>query len=182
MLSLCGKDSVKPQSIVLIYKPHPQYITDLIAEGKEHRKTNIAFLKKAKIKKGVERLLPDLHDEAFEKVNCLDCGNCCRSISPRFKTPDIKKISKFLGIKESDLIHEYLRLDNDGDYVVKTTPCPFLNFDNTCEIYEVRPGDCANYPYTDSGDFFKYPNTTAENTLVCPAVNVVMEKLRSIKL
>ena len=159
----------------------PKYILDLIAKGKEFQKTNKEFLKRAKTKKGIEKLLPDFHEEAFAKVDCLDCGNCCKSISPRFKTPDLKRISKFLGIKESLLIDTYLRLDEDGDYVVKKSPCPFLQDDNKCEIYEARPGDCANYPYTDSGDFFKYPNTTFQNTFVCPAVNVVLEKLREVK-
>ncbi len=159
----------------------PKYILDLIAKGKEFQKTNKEFLKRAKTKKGIEKFLPELHDEAFAKVDCLDCGNCCKSISPRFKTPDLKRISKFLGMKESVLIDSYLRLDEDGDYVVKKSPCPFLQSDNKCEIYEARPSDCANYPYTDSGDFFKYPNTTYENTFVCPAVNVVLEKLREVK-
>ena len=166
----------------MIYKPHPQYITDLIAYGKEYRKENLAFLKKAKSKKGLEKLLPDLHDTAFEKVNCLDCGNCCRSISPRFKTPDIKRISKHLGLKESEFIEKYLYLDRDGDFVARSLPCPFLNMDNTCRIYDERPRDCANYPYTDSGDFFKYPDTTFKNTTICPAVNVVLKQLKDMKL
>ncbi len=162
-------------------KPQPKYITDLIAKGKEANKANKIWLKRAKQKKGLEKQLPDLHDAAFEKIDCLDCGNCCRSISPRFKTPDIKRIAKFLGMKESAMIAEYLLLDQDGDYVIKKSPCLFLSDDNTCQIYEVRPGDCANYPYTDSGDFFKYPNTTLLNTSICPAVNEVLEKLRAVK-
>src|SRR5215213_5091184 len=73
----------------------------------------------------VLKLLPELHDEAFTKVNCLECANCCRNYSPRFKTPDIKRISRHFGMKESAFIETYLRLDEDGDYVVKSSPCPF---------------------------------------------------------
>lgn len=78
------------------------------------------------------------------------------------------------------MIETYLRLDEDGDYVVKKSPCPFLGADNYCGIYEVRPGDCRNYPYTDSGEFFEYANTTYQNSTTCPAVFYVLERLRQI--
>lgn len=149
--------------------------------AKEQLKPNKQFLQKMQLKKGkgAERLLPALHEEAFEKIDCLQCAGCCKSISPRFKTPDIKRIAKYLGLRESVFIETYLRLDSDGDYVVKSSPCPFLAADNTCDIYDMRPGDCRNYPYTDSDEFFKRPNTTYLNSTICPAVFYVLERLRA---
>src|SRR5688572_3583605 len=91
--------------------------------------------------------LPALHDHAFEKINCLTCANCCKNYSPRFKTPDIKRISKHLKLKEGAFIEKYLRIDEDGDYVVTTKPCPFLDSENLCTVYEVRPSDCQRFPY-----------------------------------
>src|SRR4029077_1336615 len=92
-------------------------------------------------KNKVLKQLPELHEEAFSKVDCLQCANCCKNYSPRFKTPDIKRISKHLKMKEGVFIETYLKLDEDGDYVVKTKPCPFLGADNFCSIYEQRPSD-----------------------------------------
>lgn len=140
------------------------------------------LLKKLQTKKGkgMEKRLPALHEEAFSHINCLECAHCCKTISPRFKTPDIKRISRHLGMKESVFIETFLRLDEDGDYVVQHSPCPFLNTDNSCNIYEVRPGDCKNYPYTDSREFIKRPQTTYQNATVCPAVYYVLEKLEKI--
>jgi Fe-S-cluster containining protein len=149
-------------------------------EAEKKKKENKQFLTKAKRAKGVVKLLPELHDEAFEKINCLNCAGCCKTISPRFKTPDIVRISKWLGMKQSDFIETYLRLDEDGDYVVQKSPCPFLAADNYCNIYEVRPGDCRKYPYTDSGEFFEYTNTTFQNSTTCPAVYYVLERLKEI--
>ncbi|HEX6180550.1 MAG TPA: YkgJ family cysteine cluster protein [Chitinophagaceae bacterium] len=126
--------------------------------------------------------LPDLHEEAFSNINCLECANCCKNYSPRFKTPDIKRISKHLGMKESVFIETYLRLDEDGDYVVRSTPCPFLGSDNFCGIYDVRPSDCARYPYTDEDVLLKRPQLTLKNSTVCPAVYYVLEKLAEIKV
>ena len=134
------------------------------------------FLGKAD-KRKVLPLLPDLHEAAFEKIDCLQCANCCKNYSPRFKTPDIKRISRHLKLKESDLIETYLQLDEDGDYVVRSKPCPFLGQDNYCSIYEVRPSDCERFPYTDEDVLIKRPAITQKNSTFCPIVYFVLEKL-----
>jgi Fe-S-cluster containining protein len=134
------------------------------------------FLQRAD-KNKVLKALPALHEEAFAKINCLDCAMCCKNYSPRFKTPDIKRISKHLQLKESELIEKYLRLDEDGDYVVRSTPCPFLGSDNYCSIYEVRPSDCERFPYTNEDVFIKRQNITLKNATFCPIVDYVLDEL-----
>src|SRR4051812_16783708 len=104
-----------------------------LKQSAEHQKQYKQFLQRAD-KNKVLKKLPDLHEQAFEKIDCLSCGNCCKSYSPRFKTTDIKRISKHLKMKEGDFIATYLNLDTDGDYVAKTAPCPFLGTDNYCSI------------------------------------------------
>ena len=121
--------------------------------------------------------LPDLHEEAFRRIDCLQCANCCKRYSPRFKTPDIKRIAKHLQLKESEFIDRYLRLDEEGDYVVKSTPCPFLGLDNRCGIYDVRPSDCERFPYTDEDVLVKRPAVTLKNSTFCPIVYYVLERL-----
>ena len=148
-------------------------------KAREKQKENKKFLNGPKTK-ALLRYLPQVHEEVFEQVDCLQCAGCCKSISPRFRTPDISRIAKHLRIKESALIEQYLRLDEDGDYVVQRSPCPFLGSDNYCSIYEARPGDCRNYPYTDSDVFFKRPSTTLQNTFVCPAAFLAVEKMKEL--
>jgi Fe-S-cluster containining protein len=142
----------------------------------EHQKQYKQFLDRAD-KKKVLKVLPDLHEEAFSNINCLDCAACCKNYSPRFKMPDIKRISKYLGMKETALIDEYLYQDEEGDYVAKTKPCPFLGSDNYCSVYDVRPSDCARFPYTDEDVLLKRPLITIKNSTFCPAVYFVLEKL-----
>lgn len=141
----------------------------------EHRKDYRTFLKRAN-KNSVLRQLPSLHEQAFEKIDCLTCANCCKNYSPRFKTPDVKRIAKFLRLKESVFIEQYLRVDDEGDFVVKNSPCPFLQKDHYCEIYEVRPSDCARFPYTDEDVLIKRPNLTLKNSEFCPITYYVLEK------
>ena len=142
----------------------------------EHQKQYKNFLQRAD-KNKVLKQLPDLHEEAFNKIDCLQCAACCKNYSPRFKTPDIKRISKLLKMKESAFIETYLSLDNDGDYVTNTNPCPFLGADNYCSIYEDRPSDCHRFPYTDEDVILKRPQITLKNSSFCPAVYFVLERL-----
>ena len=127
------------------------------------------------------KALPDLHEEAFSKIDCLDCANCCKNYSPRFKQPDIKRIARVLKLKEGELVDRYLKLDSDGDYVVKQSPCPFLAEDNTCNIYDDRPSDCRRYPYTDEDVLLKRVQLTLKNSTVCPATHAVLEKLLELE-
>lgn len=146
-------------------------------KSKENQKQYKQLLQRAD-KNRLLKQLPELHDAAFAEVDCLSCAACCKNYSPRFKTPDIKRISKHLKLKESVFIETYLRLDEDGDYVVKQTPCPFLGADNFCSIYEHRPSDCSRFPYTDEDVFFKRQSITLKNATFCPAVFHVLENLR----
>lgn len=145
-----------------------------------HQKEYKRFLKTTDTRKTLKRL-PQLHEEAFEKIDCLQCAACCKNYSPRFKTPDIKRISKHLKLRESVFIDMYLRLDEDGDYVMKSAPCAFLGADNACTIYSERPSDCRRFPYTDEDVFLKRTKITEKNATFCPIVFYVLEKLIEVK-
>jgi Fe-S-cluster containining protein len=142
----------------------------------EHQKEYKNFLAKAG-KKEVLRAIPELHEMAFEQIDCLKCARCCKGYSPRFKGPDIKRISKILGLKETAFIEKYLVYDEEGDYVAVSTPCPFLEENNKCSIYEGRPSDCKRFPYTDEDVILKRPQLTMKNSTFCPIVVSVMEGL-----
>lgn len=145
-------------------------------KSKSRHKVYKSFLARVE-KNKVLKQLPGLNEEAFNTIDCLKCAACCKNYSPRFKTPDIKRISKFLGMKEGDFIAAYLRVDEDGDFVVKTTPCPFLGPDNLCSVYEVRPSDCARFPYTGEDVVLKRQQLTLKNASFCPITYYVLERL-----
>jgi len=143
------------------------------AENQKKYKQFLARVDKNKVLKA----LPGLHEEAFEKIDCLQCANCCKNYSPRFKTPDVKRISRLLKMRESEFIEKYLRVDEEGDFVVNTKPCPFLGADNYCSIYEDRPSDCRRFPYTDEDVFIKRKELTLKNSTFCPITYFVLEGL-----
>ncbi|MBL7711592.1 MAG: YkgJ family cysteine cluster protein [Chitinophagaceae bacterium] len=145
-------------------------------QAQEQQKAFRRMLEKGN-KNKMLKLLPELHEAAFSTIDCLECGNCCKNYSPRFKQPDIRRIAKTLRMKEGDFTQQYLRLDEENDYVVKQSPCPFLGADNYCSIYEDRPSDCRRYPYTDEDVLLKRVPLTLKNATSCPAVFTVLTAL-----
>ena len=145
-------------------------------KSREKQKQFRSFLDRAD-KNKVLKELQSLHEESFEKIDCLQCAACCKNYSPRFKTPDVKRISKHLGMKESVFIETFLKVDNEGDFVVKSAPCPFLGADNFCSIYENRPSDCVRFPYTDEDVIIRRRQLTLKNSTFCPITFYVLDQL-----
>jgi Fe-S-cluster containining protein len=119
----------------------------------------------------------DVHDEISERTDCLACANCCRTLGPRITDKDMEQMAKALRIKSSDLMAKYLKVDEDGDRVFQTMPCPFLGSDNYCAIYESRPKACREYPHTDRKRFYQIFNLSIKNASTCPIVYEVLQKL-----
>ncbi|MBC34424.1 MAG: zinc/iron-chelating domain-containing protein [Bacteroidetes bacterium] len=159
-------------------------MTDHIQEWKDQRdKTNFkeTVSKASKIKKKELSIIADnLHDEAFSKIDCLNCANCCKSIPPLINQEDVKRISQFLKIPVSDLYKNHVTIDEDGDMVLNTTPCIFLLPDNKCKVYEVRPHGCREYPLTEGDLFISNMDQHEINAKYCPAVFYVLKQLEDL--
>lgn len=155
-------------------------LNDLARLSKLNFRHNSLFFRKLKKKppKKLDHLMTQLHDEEFSKINCLDCANCCKTTSPIFTNRDISRISKYLKMKQSKFVSKYLHLDSDNDFVLNSSPCIFLANDNICNIYDVRPKACREYPHTNRKDFHKIANLTMKNIEICPAAYKIVEKLK----
>ena len=153
-----------------------------IEKARQAHKSNKRFVAKLKnrIPKDLDRTVANLHEEVFEEVDCLECANCCKTTSPIIRDKDVDRLAQHLRIRPADLIEKYMYLDSDGDYVMNTAPCPFLGEDNYCGVYEARPKACREYPHTDRKNFHQILSLTVRNTLVCPAVGKVLERLKQV--
>jgi len=120
------------------------------------------------------------HEEVFTEIDCLTCANCCKTTSPIFYQNDIERAANAQRMKPGDFIVKYLRIDEDKDYVLQTSPCPFLGVDNYCTIYADRPKACREYPHTERKKMVQIMDLTYKNTLVCPAVYQMVERLKVI--
>ena len=133
---------------------------------------------KKKAPKNLDYVMQDLHDAEFKRTDCLDCANCCKTTGPLFTSADIERISKHFKQKPQQFIDQYLRIDEDNDYVLQSVPCTFLESDNKCFIYEVRPKACREFPHTDRKKFQQIANLTLKNVEICPAAFNIVEKMK----
>jgi Fe-S-cluster containining protein len=143
---------------------------------KEHKKVLDGLKKKPP--KNLDYLVQETHEEVFEKIDCLQCANCCKTTGPLFTDKDSERIAKHLKMKTVDFEQKFLRIDEDQDKVLQNLPCWFLNTDNTCSIYEVRPKACREFPHTNRKKIYQINHLTLNNTLICPAAFEFVEKIQ----
>lgn len=161
-----------------------EFIAQLPKLAKDKQNENKKFFAKLKKKtpKNLDYLMQELHENEFERTDCLECANCCKTTGPLFTNADVERISKHFRQKPQQFIDTYLRLDEENDYVLQSVPCTFLGADNYCSIYDVRPKACAEFPHTDRKKFQQISNLTLKNVAICPAAfNIVEEMKKRIK-
>jgi len=146
-----------------------------------NRSETSAFLKKLKKKKpkNLDDFVHGLHMDAFSQFSCLDCANCCKTIGPRLIDKDIERLAKHLKMKSADFMDQYIITDEDGDFVFKDHPCPFLLPDNYCMVYENRPKACREYPHTDRKRFYQILSLSHKNCETCPVVYEIFEEIKT---
>ncbi len=143
---------------------------------------NRDIVKRLKRKKGkqLDQLADEVHNEVFSKIDCLDCAGCCSGIPPIVTKADVTRISKTFGMKPAEFEAQYLTVDEDGDTVMNTTPCPFLLEDRKCMIYDIRPKACRQFPHTNDLDFSKNMKLHAMNATICPGVFHILRRLDAV--
>lgn len=114
--------------------------------------------------------------EIEQKIDCTKCGNCCKVLSPALHNPDIKQLSAYLNLKEEDFVEKYLEKDQEGDFVFKQKPCVFLQ-DNKCQVYEIRPEECKQYPHLNKNVSDRTLQFLS-NAKICPIVFNVLENAK----
>ena len=161
----------------MMLKPNLNELGKLAKDKHIENKKYFDKLKK-KVPKNLDYTMQELHDAEFKKTDCLTCANCCKTTGPLFTSADIERIAKHLRQKPQQFIEQYLRIDEDNDYVLQSVPCTFLDNDNTCFIYEVRPKACREFPHTDRKKFHQISDLTLKNIPICPAVYNIIEEMK----
>jgi Fe-S-cluster containining protein len=132
--------------------------------------------------RGLDSIVAKVDAEVWKGMDCLACGNCCRSMTPTFKRSDIVRIAAHLGMEPAAFKSKWLVLDDEGkDLINKKQPCQFLDLkSNMCSIYEVRPADCAGFPYLKKKKMTEYMHVHKQNIEFCPATFNMVERMMEI--
>ncbi|MCD6012072.1 MAG: hypothetical protein K0Q79_1934 [Flavipsychrobacter sp.] len=150
------------------------------ATSARKRKPLTAFLLKLDkiVPEDMPKLVAKVDATVWKDVNCMECANCCKTMTPTFTKKDIKRISAHLDMQPKEFIDKWLMKEEDtGDMVNKTQPCQFL-VNNMCSIYEVRPIDCAEFPHHNKKPFDLYNETFKNNLPHCPATLTLVDRLK----
>lgn len=166
---------MQPQTLNL-----EQFLENLPKLAKDKHNESKKYFDKLKKKppKNLDYAMQELHDAEFARTDCLACANCCKTTGPLFTTADIERIAKHFRLKPQQFILQYLRIDEDNDYVLQSVPCTFLDGENKCMIYDVRPKACREFPHTDRKKFQQITNLTLKNVAICPAAYRIVEEMK----
>jgi uncharacterized protein len=131
-----------------------------------------------KAPRGVQQVAAEADKGAWQRTDCLDCANCCKTMSPTYTSKDIRRISAHLGMSEKAFREKWLYKDKTGDWMNVKQPCQFLDLKtNLCNIYEVRPLDCAGFPHHHKKMNTDYMHMYKQNIEYCPATYRMVEGL-----
>ncbi len=111
----------------------------------------------------VDTIVHRLNDEITPKINCLECGNCCRNLRP---VASEKELIKYVHPAEIEKVKYAMAIQ-----------CKHLQ-GNACMIYEERHEECRLFPYMDRDAFASRFSGVLQNYEICPIVFNVVEALK----
>lgn len=159
----------------------PVNIRSFIQKKNFHQKKMKRFLARVE-KKPPEKLyslMLELDREVWKEIDCITCARCCKTMTPTFTQKDIQRISAHLKMSTRAFKLKYLCFEKkDNDWVNVLRPCQFLDMKtNMCNIYAVRPADCAGFPHFKKKQPVEYIHVHQQNVAHCPATYLMVEKM-----
>lgn len=125
----------------------------------------------------VDQLVADINKEIEKRIDCTQCGACCRGLMINVTNDEATQLSKHLDMSTSEFKHKYIEVSNGGQFIINTIPCHFLN-DNKCTVYENRFNECREFPHLNKNNFADRLFGTLIHYSICPIIFNVIEQLK----
>ena len=136
------------------------------------------FLKETDLElEEVDAIVHKHYEEVSARIDCRECGNCCRVSQPVLNEDDVTNLAIGLSVTREALTKHFLAKDEDGGIVFNKLPCPLLK-GNLCSVYEFRPDVCRSFPHLHKDEFIFRLMGIIHNCSVCPIVYNVYERLK----
>ncbi|WP_295199882.1 YkgJ family cysteine cluster protein [Sediminibacterium sp.] len=118
-----------------------------------------------------------LNKEITPRINCTDCGNCCRSLMINVSETEADRLSDHLNQPRIDFDKQYIEKGSNGMMIMNAVPCTFLN-ENKCTVYEYRFEGCREFPAMHLPGFSKRLFTTLMHYGRCPIIFNIVEEMK----
>ena len=135
-----------------------------------------SFLKKQNTE-DIDRLVHAINDEITPKIDCTECGNCCKTLMINITTEESERLATHLEMTIPDLKSRYIEESLQGKMIMNTIPCHFLG-GTKCTIYEKRFTECRDFPHLHKNNFTDRLFGTLMYYAMCPIIYNVVERLK----
>jgi len=161
-----------------VLETDPRKIASLAEEREEENWEFRSFLKGCDDGE-IDAAVCRIYARVSGAIDCTNCGNCCREVSPVLGAQDVERLSAGLGFSVAQTTAQYLvpSAEEPGRHQFRERPCPFLK-GSTCSVYDHRPSDCRSFPHLDKEGFTERLMGVVANYGVCPIVFNVYEALK----
>ncbi|MCX6367380.1 MAG: YkgJ family cysteine cluster protein [Armatimonadetes bacterium] len=126
----------------------------------------------------LDGVVTELTADVWGQIDCLTCGNCCKTLQIVVDDRDIARLARRLGASAKAFTEQYVGVAPDGVKHFLSTPCSFLGEDNRCAVYDDRPQACRDFPYLQDRNFRSRTLMMIESCATCPIVFNVWDRLK----
>jgi hypothetical protein len=109
---------------------HDTILQDWKKHAEKDEESNFRFLRSLKMVPNPDRidaLASELHADAFGRIDCTRCANCCKTMRPGVSAEDIERIAEHLGMSCEAFTAAYLEANQDkGGLPDQGGPVPVL--------------------------------------------------------
>jgi Fe-S-cluster containining protein len=151
-------------------------ISTLSAENQEENDLFRDFLKEGDNEE-IDQKVGLLNQVISPKIDCTQCGNCCKSLLITVTNSEANLLSNHLKISLETFQAQFLEKGIHNMHVINQIPCHFLH-ENKCTVYEHRFEGCREFPGLHLPNFKKRLFTTFMHYERCPIVFNVVEQLK----
>ena len=149
------------------------HLADQREEENDHFQSFLASEDAASIDARVFTLQADI----TPKIDCRQCGNCCKTLMIEVTQPEADRVAEVLGVESDQFVAENLEKGIGQRMIMNAIPCRFLE-ELSCTIYTDRFAGCREFPALHLPGFTARYFTTRMHYGRCPIIFNVLEALK----
>ena len=165
-----------------ILTPNPHIETDLqqiaqLADQREEENDYFQSFLASQDAASIDARVFALHADITPKIDCRQCGNCCKTLMIEVTQPEADRVAEVLGVESDQFVAENLEKGIGQRMIMNAIPCRFLE-ELSCTIYADRFAGCREFPALHLPGFTARYFTTRMHYARCPIIFNVLEALK----